>query len=313
MSNSHSNSHSVRDSLKNGSLQLFGGGISGLIVAFSLNPWDKALYISVTEHRHFLDIRNFKHPFQGVTQSLFQKTISHGLYFPLEQWFVQFSKTNLSNLNTNSSDLTSQENKQFHNFVGGTLAGVVNALIMNPISALKYTRWQQGQSLKLRQDLSQMYFGGGISQFSKGMYATVMRDSVFGAIFATMRHGLRNKHIKNNTLNSENGNESEITRKIGIDMFSAFVATTASGPFNYVRNIQYATPKEESNIVSMYSCLKELWIDGIKHSNGDKLKQVQYYLWRLRVGWGTARVAVGMAFTSFAYEFSLKYFNVENS
>ena len=95
MTNKINSKNNIFDTIKYNSLELLGGGISGLIVAFSLNPWDKALYISVTQHRQFLDLRNFKHPFQGVTQSLFQRTISHGLYFPLESWFVRFSRHHL--------------------------------------------------------------------------------------------------------------------------------------------------------------------------------------------------------------------------
>lgn len=71
------------------SLELCGGISIGMFVALLLNPWDRALYCSVTNVRPFIDWRNFSRPFEGVGQSLFQRSISHGLYFPLEKWCMQ--------------------------------------------------------------------------------------------------------------------------------------------------------------------------------------------------------------------------------
>ena len=78
------------------SISLISGFSSGLIVAFALNPWDKALYLSVINQRSFLDFKNFHQPFQGVTQSLFQRAVSHGLYFPLEHFAHTFSSNQLN-------------------------------------------------------------------------------------------------------------------------------------------------------------------------------------------------------------------------
>ena len=78
------------------SISLISGFSSGLVVAFALNPWDKALYLSVINQRSFLDLNNFHKPFQGVTQSLFQRAVSHGLYFPLEHFAHTFSSNHLN-------------------------------------------------------------------------------------------------------------------------------------------------------------------------------------------------------------------------
>ena len=63
------------------------GLISGLIQAAVFNPWDRALYLSVKENRNFLNSYNFHDPFAGVLQTITQRTISNGLYFPLEDIF----------------------------------------------------------------------------------------------------------------------------------------------------------------------------------------------------------------------------------
>ena len=82
--------------IKSHAISLISGFSSGLIVALALNPWDKALYLSVIHHRSFLDLRNFHEPFQGVRQSLFQRAVSHGLYFPLEHFAHSIAKNNLN-------------------------------------------------------------------------------------------------------------------------------------------------------------------------------------------------------------------------
>ena len=68
--------------IKQSVFQLSSGFTIGLVVTFALNPWDKAIYLSVTENRRFLHIDNFRYPYQGVGQSLIQRSISRGLYFP---------------------------------------------------------------------------------------------------------------------------------------------------------------------------------------------------------------------------------------
>ena len=94
--------------------------------------------------------------------------------------------------------------------------------------------------------------------------------------------------------------------KLWIDASSGFIATMLSSPFNFVRNIQYATAKDEKKIPSMMTVMRALYYDGMKESDGGVFKAVQYWMFRLRIGWGTARVAVGMRVTSFGYEITQK-------
>ena len=88
--------------------------------------------------------------------------------------------------------------------------------------------------------------------------------------------------------------------KLWIDASSGFIATMLSSPFNFVRNMQYSAPKHEHHIPSMMNVLKELYRDGM--NEGGIMKAMRFWLFRLRIGWGTARVAVGMSFTSYCFE-----------
>jgi hypothetical protein len=44
--------------------------------------------LSVTHKRHFLSPRNFVAPYHGFLQSIFQRTVSGGLYFYLQGVFA---------------------------------------------------------------------------------------------------------------------------------------------------------------------------------------------------------------------------------
>ena len=72
--------------------------------------------------------KNFENPMQGMFQTLFQRAMSSGLYFPLEDIFRQ---------KINSEFGTSNEYRSLRNFAAGTCAGMVNAILMNPASSVK--------------------------------------------------------------------------------------------------------------------------------------------------------------------------------
>jgi len=86
------------------------------------------------------------------------------------------------------------------------------------------------------------------------------------------------------------------------DLISASFATVLSGPFNYVRNMKYATA---ANIKpeSQWILLKELYSKTkvMIHNNGI-YEGLSYLQQRLRIGWGTARVGVGMAFGQWIFD-----------
>lgn len=73
-------------------------------------------------------MRNFEHPMKGMFQTLIQRAVSSGLYFPLEDIF----RTQL-NYHLGEYD----GHRSFHNFMSGTLAGLFNGLIMNPFVSVR--------------------------------------------------------------------------------------------------------------------------------------------------------------------------------
>ncbi|XP_026192677.1 uncharacterized protein LOC34623181 [Cyclospora cayetanensis] len=58
--------------------------VTGFVTAAVFNPWDKALYLSVKEGRPFLAPINWHLPFRGFLRAFVARTLSTGLYFPLE-------------------------------------------------------------------------------------------------------------------------------------------------------------------------------------------------------------------------------------
>lgn len=106
------------------------GIISGLIQAGVFNPWDRALYLSVMHHRPFLRAENFVNPMAGVMQTITQRAISSGLYFPLEDIFSELISKHYNQPDNAGMQRTIR-------FVAGLLAGLTNGIILNPFSSVK--------------------------------------------------------------------------------------------------------------------------------------------------------------------------------
>jgi hypothetical protein len=110
---------------------LSSGFMSGLASAFLFNPWDRALYLSVKCERPFLLKENWQNPFRGVTQTVIQRAISSGLYFPLEQIFTELF---------NAYEEQNEKRKSTKLFISGMSAGAINGVIMNPLTRIKVNR-----------------------------------------------------------------------------------------------------------------------------------------------------------------------------
>ena len=65
---------------------------------------------------------------RGMLQTLFQRAISSGLYFPLEDIFQHEIMSILGH---------KKEYRSLQNFTAGTMAGSVNAILLNPSSSVK--------------------------------------------------------------------------------------------------------------------------------------------------------------------------------
>ncbi len=319
---------------KYASTKLSCGLVSGIAQAGVFNPWDRALYLSQKYDRKFLDFRNFENPMAGVTQTLFQRAISAGLYFPLEEIFkgnhhLLFTRMltflHFRSLTDGIRERVDSNELKYSPWVtvaAGNLAGAVNGLIMNPVSAIKYHYWgvECGKQ-NFYSTAINMFRKGGLSPFMVGATATISRDLVFGGIFAFLRHELLASHRRNNGITSNkklqpSGTDYLINQVLNapthllfvvgtsflIDVVSATLATVLSSPINFVRNTHYATPPGVTPLPA-YKILLKLWDDAANESTTQgKLRNLQS---KLRLGWGSARVGCGMAFGAQVYS-SLK-------
>lgn len=112
------------------------GLFSGFIQAGIFNPWDRALYLSLKYDRKFLCAENFRNPWAGVMQTITQRAISAGLYFPLEQLFIE-GLTSIVQNRKKSEDENPLIGKSWIVIISGVLAGSCNGFIMNPVAAIK--------------------------------------------------------------------------------------------------------------------------------------------------------------------------------
>jgi hypothetical protein len=121
------------------------GFTSGLIQAFIFNPWDRALYLSVKHERPFLRWDNFQNPMSGVSQTVVQRAISAGLYFPLEE------------LTTDALELATGYYNSVTVFCAGTIAGVANGVLMNPFTRVKVSNVDCLSLVELRSNASLVF------------------------------------------------------------------------------------------------------------------------------------------------------------
>lgn len=248
------------------------GLVSGLLQAGVFNPWDRALYLSIKDNRAFLHMDNFRNPFSGVAQTIVQRALSTGLYFPLEEIY----RNQLSKVVGVGAPST---------FAAGILSGITSGVIMNPIAAVKYHYWgtPTGKENFLSTSL-EMFKRGGVRVFVVGTGATVNRDLVFGGVYALMRHELLTS-AKNDE--DRKNNKKKTPPGFLVNLISACIATVASSPWNYVRNVHYATEKGQSPLPS-WAIVRGLWDDAMRE--GSLFERVRFLQTRLRIGWGTVRV-----------------------
>jgi len=301
MSDDHSEDHRFRKKLSTIirlHIDTVAGLFSGVTTAGLFNPWDRALYISVCERRPFLNQQNFRAPFHGFWQSVVQRTISGGLYFILQGQIKAIIEPTISK-NYGPKPKTSH-------FLVGITAGVLNGMILNQLAVVKYQAWNIREGTSFWKAARHMYAMGGITPFFKGIYVTGTRDMVFGAFYEVVRTWLRLSIEFKERPTIPHVIEPPQSKKMIFycfiaNMIAAACATVASSPFNYARTIIYATPAKQVPPSTM-RCLAELWRE-VRAQKGlsGRLSHLQQ---RLRVGWGTARVGVGMALGQQLYDWS---------
>lgn len=128
---------------------------------------------------------------------------------------------------------------------------------------------------------------GGVRPFFNGLLPTMLRDLFFGGTYTFLRFELQYVY----QIPSE--------QQWAANMVSAALATIVSAPFNLVRNVQYATRSRETAVT-----ISEAFHDFIKatRSHTSTIQRIRYIQHKLRIGWGTLRIAIGMAFGNFVFD-----------
>jgi hypothetical protein len=110
----------------------------------------------------------------------------------------------------------------------------------------------------------------------RGIGPTLGRDLVFGGIFTLLRKDFAARVVP---ANSEGG-ASATAARFACDVAAAAVATTASAPFNYARNILYAAPAGAR--LSTAAVLVELFAQAAQQ--GSPLASLFFLQRRLKIG-----------------------------
>ena len=254
-----------------GPATLLGAGFAaGVVVTGALNPVDKALFLSVAERRAFLHPLNWRAPFQGLTQSVFGRAASSGLWFPLERLALE----------SPAHAACAAVSPSLAVVLSGQAAGAVNAVLLSPFAFVKYQTWGLPDNKRGFYRVARKAFrAAGPAIFFRGLPATVLRDVIFGGTFSLARQRLRAAGIPHSCA----------------DFVAAGASTVLSAPLNYARNLQFGAPWSSPTPPAGRAMRALLRQAGAQPT---RLAMLYYVCQRTNVGWGTLRVAGGMAITS---------------
>ena len=141
-----------------------------------------------------------------------------------------------------------------------------------------------------------MLLQGGSQAFARGIHLTLLRDIVWGGTYATLRNWLPIVLHGNSDTKTAMNIEPSVASFFA-NMVAGGCGTILSSPLNYARNLRYG-----HNVARMANSLPEIFgdlkRDVIQYREGNR---IIFLLGRLAIGWGTMRVALGMAFSSQLY------------
>ncbi|CBH12288.1 hypothetical protein, conserved [Trypanosoma brucei gambiense DAL972] len=350
--------------------------ISGAAQAVLFNPFDRALYVRVMYRRHhFLDRRNFEHPFQGFVNAAVYRTLVAASYL-----FWQDS-TRIFIDRYMPACFHASNSPGVNAFLIGAVAGTLNGSLLNGMQVVKYRMWSVEEKFSFFHVTRNVYGEKGLSIFFRGIVATILRDSVFGIVYEMCRNS-RNVHCfftflgqsitqkaqylglaspacshatDNNSPSpfvaaSHNSGEALSTHRaekpsvdsavFASNLFAAMLASVFSSPFNYVRSVVYGVPSG-SGPVRYIQLLQFLYLQTLfvyrsgesytsvhaTHGGSERVAMNQQdplrtrlmerstqrhrypmaaLRWmnsRLNIGWGSARVGLGMAISQSIFVF----------
>lgn len=262
------------------------GMLTGVSIAAIFHPWDRGLFLCMTNNRPFLYNRknnrfiteNFTQPYQSFTQTVASRTISQCVYFVAQS---QMNALIFPYLRHNCHLYEWQAQLGV-----GVAVGCTTGVITNSLYAIRSQTWNNPGST-FSSSVCKMWSEGGIKPFMKGITATVSRDATFGMVYEVLRHWGTDEEKKKNA--------SQFVHNAA----AAGIATIFSGPLNYVRNLQYATPPDKIP-PKIGEALLALWQES--KSRESVIGRIGIFPERFKIGAGTARVMVGMASGQYIYD-----------
>jgi hypothetical protein len=165
-------------------------------------------------------------------------------------------------------------------------------MFLSPLSVIKYHGWGSDSQASFGSAARDLLSRGGFSVFFKGVTVVMLRDASFGVVYELIRGRLRASQ------------PSSSAGAFGADVAAAAVASLASAPLNYCRNIIYAAAPD-TKPPSISQCMIELAREA--RSTDSPLRFLES---RLYFGWGTARVAVGMGIGQLVFEHVKRWLSV---
>ena len=260
-------------------LNIVSGMITGVGIAGIFHPWDKALFLSMTNKRPFVYdgqknrfvAENFTQPDHGFMQTIAARTLANSLYFVAQ---CQMYESLYPYLRHNVGLYEWQAQLGV-----GLSIGSMTGIGANGLYAVRFQTWKNPGSSFISSARS-MWLHGGVKPFMRGLSATVSRDSTFSTVYEILRNC------------GNNENKRDKSWQFAHDAGSAAVATLFSGPLNYARSVQFSTPPSTPS-PRTGKILTDVWHES--KSCESLTLRLGFFIQRFQIGWGTARVAVGMA------------------
>lgn len=289
-------------------VNLASGLIVGMFTGIGFHPLDRALYLRGTDklkdRKHLFAPKYWQNPLSGLRTTIYQRILSGGIYFAMQ-----------GELNNHLYPMMKNEwqwgeilSKASVGFMSGSAAGFFS----NANYAVKFftiTRKPDGRPLE---NAIEMWKQGGYKPFVNGIYAGVSRDASFG-VFYEVLNLILDKHLVKKLQNKipDENTKSKDTVYLLSRFFSAGVATIASSPLNYARNMQFKTPphKQQPLIFDLWcdawrESSKALKTSAKKNQSGEKtqpskklsvLFRLNFFRSKFMIGAGTTRAAGGIA------------------
>lgn len=277
----------------------------GVATGIGFHPIDLAFYRrsieKIKDRQSLFTPKYWAEPTTGLRNTVYQRIISNGIYFALQG-------------ELNSRLLPIMKNEWHYSdkvsAIGiGLLAGAATGFFSNASYAVKFYTFTHKPKGKPLENALRMWKQGGPRPFLNGIYPGVMRDATFG-LFYEFTNLILDKHfvIKiQNQIPDENKKTKDFIY-FSSRFFSASLATAASSPWNYARNMQFKTsPQKKAPLVLDIWCAA--WTESKKtlkasskktHLNQTMIKpsyfpRVMFFATIFNVGLGTLRNSAGFA------------------